>query len=148
MLRNLTALGAGVLFGLGLAVSQMVDPMKVKAFLDVAGAWDPSLILVMASAVAISFVAFRLAARRTHPVFADAFALPTRRDIDARLIGGSAVFGIGWGIAGFCPAPALSSLVYGRTDSLAFVAAMIAGLAVAPLLVRRAQQPVLSATPG
>lgn len=148
MLRNLVALGAGILFGVGLAVSQMVDPLKVKAFLDVAGAWDPSLILVMASAVAISFVAFRLAARQKRPVFAEAFVIPGRRDIDSRLVGGAAVFGIGWGLVGFCPAPAISSLTYGRVESLVFVGALIGGLLLAPLLTRIGHNPMPDTTPG
>jgi len=148
MVRNLIALGAGILFGAGLAVSQMVDPMKVKAFLDVAGDWDPSLILVMASAVAVSFAAFRLAARRTHPVFAEAFDIPARHDIDARLLGGAATFGVGWGLVGYCPAPAISSLVYGQTESLVFVAAMVAGIAVTPVLAKAWSGALPTATPG
>jgi uncharacterized membrane protein YedE/YeeE len=149
MIRNLAALGAGLLFGLGLAISEMVNPLKVKAFLDVAGAWDPSLVLVMGSAVAVSFVAFRVILRQPKPILATRFDLPTRRDIDRKLIGGAAVFGVGWGIVGLCPGPALSALVYGDIESVLFVAAMIVGLALGPrLLALIATAPVEGAAPG
>ena len=135
MIRNLAALGAGAIFGLGLAISEMVNPLKVKAFLDVAGNWDPSLILVMGSAVVVTFVAFRLILRQPKPVVATRFDLPTRRDVDGRLIGGAAVFGVGWGLVGLCPGPALSALVYGNVESVIFVAAMAIGLAAGPRMV-------------
>ena len=149
MVRNLAALGAGAIFGLGLAISEMINPLKVKAFLDVAGDWDPSLTLVMGSAVMVSFVAFRLTLRRPKPILATHFELPTRRDIDRRLVGGAAVFGAGWGLVGLCPGPALSVLVYGNVDSAIFVAAMLIGLAAGPrLLAMFAASPVTDVAPG
>ncbi|MDE0811908.1 MAG: YeeE/YedE family protein [Alphaproteobacteria bacterium] len=149
MIRNLAALGAGAIFGLGLAISEMVNPLKVKAFLDVAGDWDPSLILVMGGAVMVSFVAFRLTLRRPKPILATHFELPTRRDIDRRLVGGAAVFGVGWGLVGLCPGPALSALVYGNVDPAIFVAAMLIGLAAGPrLLAVFAASPTPDGAPG
>ena len=139
--RELSALGAGFVFGLGLAVSRMVDPAKVVGFLDVAGDWDPSLALVMVGAIAVSFVAFRMVLRRPHPVLSSDFQVPKPRDIDGRLIGGSALFGVGWGLVGLCPGPAIASLAYAMPQSAAFVAAMIAGFAAARLLPPRPAEP-------
>jgi uncharacterized protein len=119
---------AGVLFGAGLTISQMVNPKKVTDFLDFFGRWDPSLAFVMGSALAVTFAFFRIILRRTHPLFAPEFHVPGGRRIDSRLIGGSALFGIGWGLAGFCPGPAVASLAYGRWQSATFVAAMIVGM--------------------
>ena len=133
----LAALGAGTVFGLGLAVSQMVNPAKVLGFLDVLGAWDPSLALVLGGAVAVAFVGYRLALRAEKPLLADAFALPTRTDIDAPLIVGPAIFGIGWGLVSLCPGPALASFAYLRWESLGFVAAMVAGMVIARRLAAR-----------
>ncbi len=130
MLRMLVALFSGALFGLGLAVSGMVDPAKVIGFLDVAGDWDPTLAFVMGGALLVAIPAFRLILRRPHPVLADDFALPTRKDVDARLLGGAALFGVGWGLAGFCPGPSVTALATGLTPVFAFVAAMIAGMAL------------------
>ncbi|MEQ8247603.1 MAG: YeeE/YedE family protein [Alphaproteobacteria bacterium] len=135
MVRNLSALAAGILFGLGLAVSEMVNPLKVKAFLDVAGSWDPSLILVMGSAVVVTFVAFRFILKRSVPFYGSAFDLPASERIDRRLIGGAAVFGAGWGLVGLCPGPAISGLVGGQTESYVFIAAMILGLLVGPKIL-------------
>ena len=149
MIRNLAALGAGAIFGFGLAVSEMVDPLKVKAFLDVAGDWDPSLTMVMGGAVMVSFVTFRLTLRRPKPILATHFELPTRRNIDRRLIGGAAVFGVGWGLVGLCPGPALSGLVYGNVETAIFVAAMLIGHAIGPRLSARfAGSPTPNVTPG
>ena len=149
MIRNLAALGAGAIFGLGLAVSEMVTPLKVKAFLDVAGDWDPSLTLVMGGAVMVSFIAFRLTLRRPKPILATRFELPTRRNIDRRLLGGAAVFGVGWGLVGLCPGPALSALIYGDVESAIFVVAMLIGLAVGPrLLAMFAASPAPDVAPG
>jgi uncharacterized membrane protein YedE/YeeE len=149
MIRNLAALGAGAIFGLGLAVSEMVNPLKVKAFLDVAGDWDPSLTLVMGGAVMVSFIAFRLTLRRPKPILATRFELPTRRNIDRRLVGGAAVFGVGWGLVGLCPGPALSALIYGDVESAIFVVAMLIGLAVGPrLLAMFAASPAPDVAPG
>ena len=121
---------AGVLFGAGLAVSQMTNPAKVQNFLDVLGSWDPSLAFVMGVALAVAAVGFAAARRRPAPLFAEAFELPTRRDLDAELLGGAALFGVGWGLSGFCPGPALAALVQGVAAVYAFVAAMLAGMAL------------------
>lgn len=134
MPRVLSAYGIGLLFGLGLVISQMVDPAKVLAFLDVAGAWDPSLAFVMFGAVAVTAIGYRLVFARQAPVLADRFQVPNRSDIDKELIVGSALFGVGWGLAGFCPGPALTALGLGRWDVLLFVLAMLAGMAVHRLL--------------
>lgn len=134
MTSLVTALAAGFLFGLGLAVSRMVNPAKVLAFLDVAGDWDPSLALVMAGALAVNSVAFGLTVRRERPVFAEKFLLPDHRRVDARLAGGSLLFGVGWGLVGFCPGPAVSSLAYGAIESVYFLLAMVAGMTLARVL--------------
>ncbi|MEJ7872882.1 MAG: DUF6691 family protein [Rubrobacteraceae bacterium] len=130
MLRILVNLFAGALFGLGLAVSGMVDPAKVIGFLDVAGDWDPTLAFVMGGALLVTIPAFRLIFKRPRPVLADEFELPTKKELDARLLGGSALFGVGWGLSGFCPGPAVTALATGLTPVFAFVVAMIAGMAI------------------
>ncbi len=130
MLRMLVNLFAGALFGLGLAISGMVDPAKVIGFLDVAGDWDPTLAFVMGGALLVTIPAFRLIFKRPRPVLADDFELPTKKDVDARLLGGSALFGVGWGLSGFCPGPAVTALATGLTPVFAFVVAMIAGMAI------------------
>lgn len=127
-MRILTALVSGTLFGLGLAVSGMMNPAKVIGFLDVAGAWDPTLAFVMGGALLVTIPAFRLILGRPRPVLADGFSLPTRSTVDPRLIGGSALFGVGWGLSGFCPGPAVAALVTGLAPVFAFVAAMAAGM--------------------
>jgi len=121
------ALAAGVLFGVGLVVSQMIDPGKVLAFLDVAGRWDPSLALVMVGALAVAIPGFRLAQRRDAPVLGGRFEVPAQRAVDRRLVIGGGIFGVGWGLVGFCPGPAIASLAFGRLESLVFVLAMVAG---------------------
>jgi uncharacterized membrane protein YedE/YeeE len=120
----------GLLFGLGLILSGMTDPGKVVGFLDLAGAWDPSLAFVMGGAVCVSLFAFLFARRRTRAFLGGAMELPTARDIDRPLVVGSLVFGIGWGLAGFCPGPALVSLGAGHWQALVFVLAMLAGMAL------------------
>ena len=125
------AFGAGALFAVGLAISGMTLPDKVIGFLDVTGEWDPALIGVMGGAVLVYAVVWRLARRMERPVVAQTFSLPTRTALDARLIGGSAIFGVGWGLSGFCPGPALVSVGPGAVDLpgvLIFVAAMILGM--------------------
>ena len=124
----LSAFGAGLLFGLGLVVSQMVNPAKVLAFLDVFGEWDPSLALVMVSAVAVSALGYVVARRRGVPVFAARLEIPSRRDLEPRLLTGAAVFGVGWGLVGICPGPALTALPLGLWQVFVFVAAMLAGM--------------------
>ena len=122
------AFAAGLLFGIGLIVSGMSDPGKVIGFLDVAGSWDPSLALVMAGAILVGFFAFMFARRRTQAFLGGAMHLPQNQDIDNRLVGGSLVFGIGWGLAGFCPGPALVSFASGQEKAAVFVAAMLLGM--------------------
>ncbi len=124
----LAALVCGLVFGAGLAVGGMTNPAKVLGFLDVTGTWDPSLAFVMGGALAVNAVGFALTRRRPRPLFADTFALPTLRDIDRDLIVGGAIFGVGWGLVGLCPGPALASLLRGELPIYAFVAAMIAGM--------------------
>ena len=118
---------AGLVFGVGLIVSGMTDPGKVIGFLDVAGAWDPSLAFVMAGAISVGLFAFTFARRRARSFLGGALHLPARRDIDRKLIAGSLVFGLGWGLAGFCPGPALVSFGAGEEKAAVFVAAMLIG---------------------
>ena len=137
MSRSVTAsFLAGLLFGLGLILSGMANPAKVLGFLDLAGAWDPSLALVMVGAIAVAMVAFRLASRRQHSLLAEPMRLPGKDDIDRRLVLGGLGFGIGWGLAGFCPGPALVALGAGELKAAVFVAAMLAGMAWFELLER------------
>jgi uncharacterized membrane protein YedE/YeeE len=125
--RNLAALATGLLFGVGLAMSQMINPGKVLAFLDIAGYWDPTLIFVMGGAVAVTLVAFRWVLRQPAPILAARFVLPEPTQVDRPLIVGAAVFGVGWGLAGYCPGPALAALSLGTWDPWVFVAAMAVG---------------------
>lgn len=128
MARAAAAGLAGVVFGLGLSLSQMVDPAKVLAFLDLAGAWDPSLALVMGGALAVAAPAFAWARRpAARPLLAARFSMPERRAIDAPLLAGSALFGVGWGLGGLCPGPALAGLAAGEPRVWLFVAALGAG---------------------
>ncbi len=127
MNRVFAALVAGVFFGVGLALSGMIDPNKVLNFLDVAGNWDPSLALVMGGALSITFIAFGIIPKRDRPLFDEKFRLPTRRDIDRPLIMGAILFGAGWGIAGYCPGPALASFGMGLMDPIILIASMILG---------------------
>lgn len=121
-------LAIGLLLGTGLVVSGMGDPAKVLNFLDIAGTWDPSLAFVMGGAVIVAFLGFRLVLGRPAPVFADAFHLPQRKDIDARLVLGAALFGIGWGLGGLCPGPALATVGLGAPGVVVFVPSMLAGM--------------------
>lgn len=136
----------GLVFGLGLLLSGMSDPAKVLNFLDLggiaSGGWDPSLAFVMAGAVAVTFVGFRLVLRRSRPLFAERFHLPSSRELDLRIIAGPALFGVGWGLAGFCPGPALTALGFGSRAAVIFVAAMLGGMWLARFL---SHQPSLSA---
>jgi uncharacterized protein len=135
-MNALAAFAAGLVFGLGLILSGMSDPGKVIGFLDVAGSWDPSLAFVMAGAILVGVLAFALARRRARAFFGGAIELPTRRDIDLRLLAGSLVFGIGWGLAGFCPGPALVSFGSGQDKAAVFVVAMLAGMLAYTVLER------------
>jgi uncharacterized membrane protein YedE/YeeE len=139
MMQWIVSLLAGLLFGLGLAVAQMTNPLKVQGFLDVAGAWDPSLAFVMGGAVSVTLIAFRLVLRRAAPVWAERFHLPTLTAIDRRLVLGAALFGIGWGLSGYCPGPALATLLSGNAEVWLFVPAMLVGAAL-ERLSRRADQ--------
>lgn len=130
MARILTGLVAGLLFGVGLAVSQMINPAKVLNFLDIFGRWDASLAFVMLGAVVTSAIGYRLAFRRERPLLEPQFMLPTRQDIDSRLVAGSAIFGIGWGLGGYCPGPAISGLAFGALETIVFVVAMAAGMII------------------
>ncbi|MEO5734845.1 MAG: DUF6691 family protein [Rubrivivax sp.] len=134
-----TSLLAGLVFGLGLIVSGMANPAKVLGFLDLAGAWDPSLAFVMTGAIAVAALAFALAKKRTVSFLGAALKLPGSRHIDRRLVIGSVLFGIGWGIAGFCPGPGLVALGMGETQALVFVGAMLAGMGLFELIERRKQ---------
>ena len=131
----------GVLFGLGLMISGMTNPAKILAFLDLSGAWDPSLIFVMGGAVLVGLIAFYLAKNRTQSFLGGAMHMPTRRDIDRPLLIGSAMFGLGWGLAGFCPGPALVSLFAGQPKAAVFVVAMVAGMILFELADRYIHQP-------
>jgi uncharacterized membrane protein YedE/YeeE len=128
--RGAAALACGTVFGLGLAVAQMVDPRKVLAFLDVTGAWDASLLFVLGAAVMLAGIGFALLRRRTRPLLDAGFHPPAATALDAPLIVGSALFGIGWGLAGYCPGPAIASLGFGNAEALWFVPAMLVGIAL------------------
>lgn len=140
------ALLIGLVFGAGIAVSGVVNPAKVLNFFDVAGTWDPSLIFVMGGALAVAFIGYRVVLKRPAPVFGPKFHLPVRRDIDVPLVAGSALFGIGWGIAGFCPGGAIPALGLLQVDALLFVVAMLAGIMAARMLRRwmAARRPAIS----
>ena len=128
MPRVFAALIAGLLFGLGLTISGMINPAKVLGFLDLAGHWDPSLAFVMGAAIPGAAAGFALARRRGTPLWAPAFAGPTKTRVDAQLVGGAVLFGIGWGLVGYCPGPALASLGFGNWRTLLFTAAMLVGM--------------------
>lgn len=127
-MRTISAFLIGLIFGVGIAISGMMNPAKVLNFFDFAGTWDPSLIFVMGGALVTAFIGYRIVFDRKAPVFDVKFHVPTRTDLDARLIGGSALFGVGWGIAGFCPGGALPAIGTGRMEVMIFIAAMVAGL--------------------
>lgn len=133
---------AGLVFGLGLIVSGMANPAKVLGFLDLTGHWDPSLAFVMAGAISVGAVAFTVAQRRTVSFLGAEMRLPSARHIDGRLVLGSVLFGIGWGVAGFCPGPALVALGMGEVKALVFVAAMLVGMGAFELFERRQRVPV------
>jgi uncharacterized membrane protein YedE/YeeE len=125
---------SGMIFGLGLAISGMANPAKVLNFFDVLGGWDPSLAFVMAGALAITFIGYRFILMRRAPALTERFHLPSAGDIDARLILGSALFGLGWGLTGFCPGPAVASLLTMSVEPVIFILAMVAGMLVAARL--------------
>ena len=137
MRTALTSIVSGVLFGAGLALGGMTDPARVRGFLDIFGDWDPTLAFVMGGAVIVMAIAWRIVPRLADPIIAGEFHLPTKSDLTPRLIGGAALFGIGWGIAGLCPGPGIAALVIEPASAAIFVVAMIAGMA----LVRFAEGP-------
>jgi hypothetical protein len=128
--RGLAALGAGTVFGIGLALAQMTDPRKVQNFLDLAGTWDPSLLFVLGGAVALTTVVFRVLLRRQAPLLDTRLHLPAATAVDRDLLLGSALFGVGWGLAGYCPGPAIASLGLGNAEALWLVPALLAGAAL------------------
>lgn len=138
----LAAFGAGLIFAIGLAISGMTQPGKVTAFLDIFGNWDPSLAFVMTGAIAAHALLYRVIRQRSTPLFAPTFAIPTRSDLDLRLLGGAALFGVGWGVGGFCPGPAVTSLASGQSSALVFVAAMLGGMFLYKLVGTAQAQPV------
>jgi uncharacterized membrane protein YedE/YeeE len=135
-MKYLTALLIGGLFGLGIAISGMANPAKVVNFFDIAGTWDPSLIFVMVFAMFTAMAGYRIVFRSDRPLFESSFSLPTSKQIDAPLVLGSAAFGIGWGISGFCPGGAIPALGYGEFEALTFVGAMAAGIYAAKAAAR------------
>lgn len=135
-MKSISSLIAGLIFGTGLILSGMANPAKVQNFLDVFGTWDPSLAFVMGGAIAITMPGFWLTQKRTKPLFQDAFHLPTRSDISTRLIIGASIFGIGWGLGGFCPGPAITAIPTGMIGTSVFVFTMVVGMWLAKLLVR------------
>lgn len=134
---KLTAFFAGLIFGLGLLLAGMANPAKVLAFLDVAGAWDPSLALVMGGAIAVAVIPLNWARKNTQSLLGARMQLPVKRELDPRLIGGSLVFGVGWGIAGICPGPAVAILLTGHWQIIIFVLAMLAGMYLFSVLESR-----------
>lgn len=134
MRQLLIPLASGTIFGAGLAIGGMTDPVRVRGFLDLFGDWDPTLAFVMGGAVLIMAIAWMVQRRMLHPAFAETFALPDRNDLTPRLIGGSALFGIGWGIAGLCPGPGFAALAIAPASAAIFVTAMLAGMLVVRLM--------------
>ena len=134
MTRIISAFAIGLVFGIGILVSGMANPAKVLNFFDIAGTWDPSLAFVMGGALTVTAIGFRLVLSRSHPLLAGGFSLPTKRDIDVRLLGGAAIFGVGWGIAGFCPGGVVPALGLGRSEPAIFVAALVAGMLIVRLI--------------
>lgn len=134
--RALAGLAVGTLFGVGLAVSQMTNALKVLAFLNLGGDWDPSLLLVMLGATSVTFLGYRWVTKKA-PLFEEKHYLPAARDIDLRLVTGAVVFGVGWGLAGYCPGPAITGLGSGSVEPIIFVAAMVIGSQIARLVQGR-----------
>lgn len=134
MTRSFSALLAGLLFGAGLTISGMTNPAKVLAFLDVFGAWDPSLAFVMVGAIITTFIGYQFILKRRAPLFSEKFRLPTRTDLTLPLVGGSALFGVGWGLSGLCPGPAIASIGFGGTNVLTFLIPMLVGIGLTKLL--------------
>lgn len=134
---KLAILLSGLLFGAGVTISSMVNPMKILNFLDIFGPWDATLIFVMSAGLVVTLIGYQIIFKRNAPLFASSFRLPTSQDIDAKLLGGAALFGLGWGLSGFCPGPAIASLVFGKTESITFLIAMAAGMILARQIQNR-----------
>ncbi|WP_286175698.1 YeeE/YedE family protein [Labrenzia sp. CE80] len=130
MLKTLSAFAIGLVFGIGIMLSGMANPAKVLNFFDISGTWDPSLMFVMGGALVVTAIGYRLVFRMRHPLLADGFSLPNRKDLDAKLIGGSAIFGIGWGLSGFCPGGLVPALGLGRMEPVIAATAIVAGMIV------------------
>ena len=130
---------SGLVFGLGLVISGMTQPAKVIGFLDIFGLWDPTLAFVMGAGLLVTLLGYQIIFKRKAPLFAPSFRLPTSQDIDTKLLGGAALFGVGWGLGGFCPGPAVASLVFGRAESITFIIAMAAGMILAKQIQKRLQ---------
>ena len=135
VMKTLAGYAAGLLFGLGLAVSGMTDPARVLGFLDVAGAWDPTLMFVLGGAVVTTFIGYRRVLRRSTPLLGSVFQLPTKQELDAKLLGGAALFGVGWGLSGYCPGPAIASIGGLSLPLLAMLVTMVLGWFAAKRLV-------------
>ena len=148
MKQLLAALGSGMVFGLGLAVSQMADPQVVLSFLTLDVGWNPALMLVMGAAVTVTFIGYRLILARGKPLYAAEFRLPERGDVDKRLVTGATLFGIGWGITGYCPGPALVGAFALDSRALIFVAAFFVGIALFEVLERVRGRAVVTAADG
>lgn len=131
------ALFAGILFGLGLTLSGMSDPAKVLGFLNIAGDWVPDLIFVMGGAVVVTLIFTPLVVKRARPLLADSFSLPTTKTLDKRLVSGAVLFGVGWGLSGYCPGPAVVSLLYGYESTIVFCLAMLAGMSIEGRISKR-----------
>lgn len=144
-MKLLVALLVGAIFGAGLAISDMINPARVQGFLDLAGAWDPTLLFVMAAAIPPSAIAYLIRRRMDRPLLGERFFVPENRTLDWRLISGAALFGVGWGLAGFCPGPAIAALVLGAWQPWLFTAAMLGGMALHRVLsdfnARQSQSP-------
>lgn len=140
-MQILMALVAGLVFGIGLIISGMANPAKVIGFLDLGGKWDPSLAFVMGGAIFVGLFAFRMAAKRSKTLLGDTLRLPQAKHIDRRLVLGGLAFGVGWGLAGYCPGPALASLVIGHSKTIIFVTAMVLGMAIFELLQTYMRKP-------
>lgn len=140
-MKSFFSLLAGLIFGLGLVISGMSDPAKVQNFLDIFGTWDPSLAFVMGGAIAVTLPGYHFVLKRPNPYFEGGFGLPSRSDLDARLIGGAATFGVGWGLSGFCPGPAITSLTIWNPNTWIFVVFMIIGMWLAKKTTNRSLVP-------
>ncbi|MBQ0720188.1 MAG: YeeE/YedE family protein [Gammaproteobacteria bacterium] len=134
--RLMASLASGIVFGLGMAISGMTNTQRVQGFLDLAGAWDPTLAFVMAGGMFVTFIGYKFILKNPAPLFDDTFHLPTRTDIDKPLIIGAVLFGAGWGLVGYCPGPAIAGLSYGYTTTLIFVPVMILGMLLAKPLAK------------